>query len=66
MLLNVDDQILFAKVQQFWADLTGYAYNPATLVSVQTALDKELAHLKEQIKDQLKAAVVCHRFGAPI
>lgn len=60
VLLNVDYRVPFAKVQQFWADLTGYAYNPATLVSVQTTLDEQLQPIEEQIKDQLKAAAVCH------
>ena len=60
VLLNVDYRVPFAKVRQFWADLTGYAYNPATLVSVQTTLDKQLVPIEEQIKERLKAAAVCH------
>lgn len=60
VLLNVDYRLPFAKVQQFWADLTGYAYNPSTLVSVQTTLDEQLIPIQEQIKEQLKAAAVCH------
>ena len=60
VLLNVDYRVPFAKVRQFWADLTGYGYNPATLVSVQTNLDEQLVPIEEQIKEQLKAAAVCH------
>ena len=60
VLLNVDYRIPFAKVRQFWADLTGYAYNPATLVGVQTSLVEQLVPIEEQIKEQLKAAGVCH------
>lgn len=60
VLLNVDYRIPFAKVQQFWADLTGYSYNPATLISTQTALGEQLAPIEAQIKEQLKAAHVCH------
>lgn len=60
VLLNVDYRIPFAKVRQFWADLTGYAYNPATLVNVQTILVEQLVPIEEQIKAQLKAAAVCH------
>ncbi|MVM42289.1 transposase [Spirosoma sp. HMF3257] len=60
VLLNIDYRIPFAKVTQFWADLTGYAYNPATLVSVQTTLDEQLRPIEAQIKEQLKAAAVCH------
>lgn len=60
VLLNVDYRLPFAKVRQFWADLTGYGYNPATLVSAQTLLDGQLVPVEEQIKAQLKAAAVCH------
>lgn len=66
VLLNVDYRVPLAKIRQFWADLTGYAYNPATLVSVQTALDAQLVPIEQQIKAQLTQAAVCHRFGAPI
>lgn len=60
VLLNVDYRVPFAKIRQFWADLTGYAYNPATLVSVQTALAEQLVPIEEQIKAQLTQAAVCH------
>ena len=60
VLLNVDYRVPFAKVRQFWADLTGYAYNPATLVGAQTTLNEQLGPIEEQIKAQLKAAAVCH------
>lgn len=60
ILLNVDYRIPFAKVSQLWADLTGYAYNPATLISTQTALDERLVPIQEHIKTQLTKAQVCH------
>lgn len=60
VLLNVNYRIPFAKVSQFWADLTGYAYNPATLVSVQTTLNEQLVPIEQQIKAQLTQAAVCH------
>lgn len=60
VLLNVNYRTPFAKIRQFWADLTGYTYNPATLISTQIALDEQLMPIEEQIKEQLKAAVVCH------
>lgn len=60
VLLNVDYRIPFAKVHQFWADLTGHAYNPATLINTQTALGEQLAPIEVQIKEQLKVAHVCH------
>ena len=60
VLLNIDYRVPFAKVRQFWADLTGYSYNPATLVGVQTTLDEQLVPIEAQIKEQLKVAAVCH------
>lgn len=60
VLLNVDYRVSFAKVRQFWADLTGYGYNPATLVGLQTTLHEQLEPVEAQIKEQLKAAQVCH------
>jgi len=60
VLLNVDYRLPFAKVSQLWADLTGYAYNPATLMSTQTDLFAQLAPIEELIKEQLVAAPVCH------
>ena len=60
VLLNVDYRIPFAKVRQFWTDLTGYAYNPATLISTQTSLYEQLTPIEVQIKEQLKTAHVCH------
>ena len=60
VLLNVDYRIPFAKLTQFWTDLTGYAYNPATLVSTQAWLDEQLIPIEAQIKTQLKQAPVCH------
>lgn len=60
VLLNVDYRVPFAKIRQFWADLTGYGYNPATLISVQTALHEQLVPIEQHIKAQLTQAVVCH------
>ncbi len=60
ILLNVDYRVPFAKIRQFWTDLTGYAYNPATLISTLTTLQTQLMPVEAQIKEQLKAAGVCH------
>lgn len=60
IMLNVDYRLPFAKISQLWADLTGYAYNPATLTSAQTKLYEQLAPIETQIKEQLKTAPVCH------
>jgi transposase len=60
VLLNIDYRIPFAKVSRFWADLTGYAYNPSTLISAQATLNEQLVPIEEQIKAQLKEAAVCH------
>lgn len=60
ILLNVDYRLPFAKISQLWADLTGYAYNPATLASAQTKLYEQLTPIETQIKEQLKVAPVCH------
>ena len=60
IVLNVDYRLPFSKISQLWADLTGYAYNPATLISAQSNLYEQLAPIEAQIKTQLKAAPVCH------
>jgi len=60
VLLNVDYRLPFAKVSQLWTDLTGYAYNPATLANSQTMLYERLAPIERQIKAQLIQAPVCH------
>ena len=60
ILLNSDYKVPFAKVGQFWADLTGYAYNPATLISAQTLLAQQLVPIEDHIRQQLQAAPVCH------
>jgi transposase len=57
---NVDYRLPFAKVQQLWADLTGYGYNPATLSRAQQRLDAAIAPLEAQVRQQLLAAPVCH------
>lgn len=60
ILFNIDYKLPFAKVTQLWADLTGYAYNPATLTTAQAALYEQLGPIEAQIKDKLQAAEVCH------
>lgn len=60
ILLNVDYRIPFAKLSQLWIDLTGYAYNPATLTTAQAVLFERLDPIEEQIKAQLIEAPVCH------
>ncbi len=60
VLLNVDYRLPFAKVSQLWTELTGYAYNPATLANSQTTLYERLAPVEGQIKAQLIEAPVCH------
>lgn len=60
IMLNVDYRLPFSKIRQLWADLTGYAYNPATLSSAQGKLYEQLAPIETQIKEQLKESPVCH------
>lgn len=60
LLLNVDYRIPLAKVSQLWGDLTGYAYNPATLASAQAVAFERLAPIEQHIKEQLIQAPVCH------
>lgn len=60
MLLNIDYKVPFAKITQLWTDLTGYGYNPATLISTQATLDEQLLPIEAHIKEQLQAAAVCH------
>lgn len=60
ILLNVDYRIPFAKVSQLWSELTGYAYNPATLTTAQAIAFERLAPIEEQIKAHLTQAPVCH------
>jgi len=60
ILLNVDYRVSCLKVSQWWAELTGYAYNPATLLTTQAAAFEQLEPVEEQIKTQLKAAHVAH------
>ncbi|MFN8345568.1 MAG: transposase [Spirosomataceae bacterium] len=60
IVLNVEYRLPFAKISQLWVDLTGYAYNPATLVSAQNKLYEKLAPIETQIKEHLKMAPVCH------
>lgn len=60
ILFNIDYKLPFAKVTQLWADLTGYAYNPATLTTAQRVLYEQLDPIEAQVKAQLLAAKVCH------
>jgi transposase len=48
IMLNVDYRLAFSKISQLWADLTGYAYNPATLTSAQSKLYEQLAPIETQ------------------
>lgn len=60
ILLNVDYRVPFLRVSQWWAELTGYAYNPATLATTQTVVFKQLEPVEEHSKSGLIAASVCH------
>lgn len=60
ILLNVDYRIPFAKVSQLWGELTGCAYNPATLATAQAIAFERLAPIEESIKAHLTRAAVCH------
>lgn len=60
LLLNVDYRVPFLKVSQWWAELTGYAYNPSTLATNQTVAYQRLEPIEEQIKTQLTQAQSCH------
>jgi transposase len=60
ILLNVDYKIGFAKVGQFWADLVGYGYNPATLQAAQTTLSEQIEPLEAHIRVQIQQAPVAH------
>jgi transposase len=60
ILLNIDYKLGFAKVSQFWADLVGYAYNPATLQTAQTTLYEQLEPLEGYVRAQIQQAWVAH------
>ena len=60
ILLNVDYKLPFAKIRQFWADVVGQAYNPATLSHIEETLSVRLIPIEAQIKAHLQAAPVCH------
>ena len=60
ILLNIDYKVPFAKIRQFWADVVGHAYNPATLSRIEEALWAQLVPIETQIKARLQAAHVCH------
>jgi transposase len=57
---NVDYRLPVAKVSQMWADLTGYAYNPATLQTTQERFSEAIEPLESQIRQHLVAAPVSH------
>lgn len=59
-LLNTDYRLPFAKVSQLWLDLTGYGYNPATVIAANTRLYEDLADHEATIKTQLPFAAVTH------
>lgn len=60
ILLNVDYRVSFLKVSQWWAELTGYAYNPATLTTTQAVAFERMQPIEERIKTHLTQAQVCH------
>ena len=60
ILLNSDYKLPFAKIRQFWADLTGYGYNPATLTQAQTTLAHQLVPIQAHIGQQIQQAQVVH------
>ena len=60
VLLNIDYKLPFAKIRQFWADQTGYGYNPATLVQAQTTLAHQLVPIRAHIGQQIQQAPVVH------
>lgn len=59
-LLNTDYRLPFAKVSQLWLDLTGYSYNPATVIAANTRLYEDLADHEATIKTQLPLSIVTH------
>ena len=65
-LWSVDYRLPFAKVKQLWADLTGYAYNPASLQAAQARFNAGIEGLESRVRAGLTGARVSHRFGAPI
>lgn len=60
ILLNIDYKLPFAKISQFWADVTGYGYNPATLTQAQVTLAQQLAPIEAHIGQQIQQAQVVH------
>lgn len=60
VLWNIDYRLPFAKVQHMWTDLTGYAYNPATLQAAQARLDGAIGPLEAHVRQQLIEAPVSH------
>jgi hypothetical protein len=48
----------FLKMSQWWIELTGYAYNPATLTTTQTVVREQLESVEENSKARLIAAPV--------
>ena len=60
ILLNIDYKLPFAKISQFWADLTGYGYNPATLTQAQATLIHQLIPIQVHIGRQIQQAQVVH------
>lgn len=60
ILLNIDYKLPFAKIRQFWTDLTGYGYNPATLTQAQATLAHQLVPIQAHIGQQIQQAQVVH------
>ncbi len=59
-LWSVDYRLPFAKVQQLWTDLTGYAYNPASLQAAQTRFEASIDGLEGHVRSKLIGAPVGH------
>lgn len=59
-LWSVDYRLPFAKVKQLWTDLTGYAYNPASLQAAQSRFDVGIEGLESHVRAELIAARVGH------
>lgn len=60
VLLNVDYKLPFAKIRQLWADVVGYAYNPATLIRTEDTLARQLVPIEAHIKAQIQQAALVH------
>ena len=65
VLLKIDYKLPFAKIRQLGADVvvvrhSGYAYNGATLTTVQARLSEQLVPIETHLKAQIQQAPVAH------